>query len=266
MSEAGGGRGWISRNNWGVSLPRESSRVLHHKASLTLPFGSLLSKRKVLKMGIILPLLPCWDDKWSSLREAEISWQEKLPAPGGGSQSWSPAPQVLWNCHFCLQIPSGSSASPSPSIPMSGNSPFPLLHGCAWVKNEREGMKSKKNGSGWTQAKSFWGEEFSFHWLWNISRAWIGAWSINLMIEASWGLFPGMSWWLLRSQSCPSARKSLSKLRGTELRGSSSGFSGVLSSFMLKGQTQSGSVFLELFPWNTTPWERSLSFGILVFL
>lgn len=42
-----------------------------------------------------LSLLPCWDDEWSSLRDAEISWQEKLPAPGqqrGGYQSWSPAP------------------------------------------------------------------------------------------------------------------------------------------------------------------------------
>lgn len=29
---------------------------------------------------------------------------------------------------------------------MSGNSPFPLLHRCEWVKDEREGTKSKKMG------------------------------------------------------------------------------------------------------------------------
>lgn len=71
-------------------------------------------------------------------------------------QSMSHSPGAHWSWNFWLWISSSASVSPFPFIPRSGNSTFPLLCCCTWVKDERESTESKiKNGRGLTQAKSF---------------------------------------------------------------------------------------------------------------
>lgn len=127
-------------------------------------------------------------------------------------------------------------------------------------------------GAVWLKAKPFWGEEFSFHWLWSVSRAWIGHWSINLMMKGSHrgscrGSFPGINWSLLCSVEhlSEAPRKTHHKPQGTETRGKGafSGFSGVLKSFMpKKGIIPSVTQYSLNYSRGTQPHEKGAFFGL----
>lgn len=125
-------------------------------------------------------------------------------------------------------------------------------------------------GAVWLKAKPFWGEEFSFHWLWSVSTAWIGHWSINLMMKGSHrgscrGSFPGINWSLLCSVEhlSEAPRKTHHKPQGTETRGKGafSGFSGVSKSFMpKKGIIPSVTQYSLNYSRGTQPHEKGAAF------